>query len=292
MARTEEQRAYTRKANQEHRAREKERLASLTEEQRLQEKKSRSEKRKQDNLKLPAEAREAKRLAKNGKQKTYREENPEKVKASKKADYEKNRHRYCRYQRQYRIDNADYLADYWAMFYIEHADELRAKSREASRLRRLMFPEEVKFYQKQYQFINREAIRQSAKAYRKANFARISANEKEWCKKNPEKKRASRKANALNRRNAPGKITAKDVRELHAAGDGLCAYCLKPIDLFVEHLDHVTPLARGGYNIVSNIVTACEPCNLSKGTRTPLEFMLGWSVVTERYDFVATQYDR
>ena len=35
--------------------------------------------------------------------------------------------------------------------------------------------------------------------------------------------------------------------------------------------DHVIPRARGGRTTWENIVTACAPCNLSKGGRTPRE---------------------
>ena len=38
------------------------------------------------------------------------------------------------------------------------------------------------------------------------------------------------------------------------------------------HCDHVIPVARGGTNDLSNLVTACERCNLSKNNRTPEEW--------------------
>ena len=48
-----------------------------------------------------------------------------------------------------------------------------------------------------------------------------------------------------------------------------CQYCGE--HLRAEHLtfDHVVPRARGGRTLWTNVVTACEPCNLRKGHRMP-----------------------
>jgi|SRR5208282_2420231 len=48
-----------------------------------------------------------------------------------------------------------------------------------------------------------------------------------------------------------------------------CCYCglkKKPRELTY---DHVVPHSKGGRRTFSNIVTACQPCNLKKGDRTP-----------------------
>ena len=47
-----------------------------------------------------------------------------------------------------------------------------------------------------------------------------------------------------------------------------CVYCGATGDLT---FDHVTPRSRGGRTTWENIVTACAPCNLAKGGRTPKE---------------------
>ncbi len=50
-----------------------------------------------------------------------------------------------------------------------------------------------------------------------------------------------------------------------------CQYCgQKPP---TQHLtmDHVTPVVKGGKKTWDNIVTACRPCNIKKGGRTPEE---------------------
>ena len=47
-----------------------------------------------------------------------------------------------------------------------------------------------------------------------------------------------------------------------------CQYCGSHRDLT---FDHVIPRAQGGRTTWENVVTACAPCNLAKGGRTPPE---------------------
>jgi 5-methylcytosine-specific restriction endonuclease McrA len=47
-----------------------------------------------------------------------------------------------------------------------------------------------------------------------------------------------------------------------------CAVTFEPEDLT---FDHVVPVAQGGRRGWDNIVTACEPCNRKKASRTPAE---------------------
>jgi 5-methylcytosine-specific restriction endonuclease McrA len=47
-----------------------------------------------------------------------------------------------------------------------------------------------------------------------------------------------------------------------------CQYCTDDRDLT---FDHVVPRARGGKTTWDNVVTACAPCNLRKGSKLPRE---------------------
>lgn len=49
----------------------------------------------------------------------------------------------------------------------------------------------------------------------------------------------------------------------------LCQYCGRGSDHAALTLDHVVPRSQGGPTCWTNIVTACEPCNRRKGSRTP-----------------------
>lgn len=48
-----------------------------------------------------------------------------------------------------------------------------------------------------------------------------------------------------------------------------CFYC---ITAWAEHVDHMHPRVRGGGNEDSNLIGACQPCNLRKKDRTVEEF--------------------
>jgi 5-methylcytosine-specific restriction endonuclease McrA len=50
-----------------------------------------------------------------------------------------------------------------------------------------------------------------------------------------------------------------------------CQYCGKRPPLRELNIDHVVPRSRGGDDSWENLVTACRPCNLRKGWKTPEE---------------------
>ncbi len=50
-----------------------------------------------------------------------------------------------------------------------------------------------------------------------------------------------------------------------------CQYCNKHLPVRDLNIDHVLPRSRGGPDSWENLVTACRPCNLRKGRRTPDE---------------------
>jgi hypothetical protein len=56
--------------------------------------------------------------------------------------------------------------------------------------------------------------------------------------------------------------------------DGMaCAYCGGGVEDGVRlELDHVRPASKGGGNEPANLITACQRCNGSRGTRPVAEF--------------------
>lgn len=57
-----------------------------------------------------------------------------------------------------------------------------------------------------------------------------------------------------------------------------CMYCGSKNDLTI---DHVLPKSRGGKDIWENLTTACERCNVKKGSRTPEE--AGMQILKQPY---------
>lgn len=51
-----------------------------------------------------------------------------------------------------------------------------------------------------------------------------------------------------------------------------CHYCGTRLTPMTATVDHVTPLAKGGTNRLSNLVLACRRCNYAKGAMLPEQF--------------------
>ena len=46
-----------------------------------------------------------------------------------------------------------------------------------------------------------------------------------------------------------------------------CQYCGRKAPDVVLHVDHITPVSKGGKNALMNLVTSCFDCNMGKGAR-------------------------
>jgi hypothetical protein len=73
-----------------------------------------------------------------------------------------------------------------------------------------------------------------------------------------------RKRQATSRR-VPIPTTVR--RRVYARDGYTCVYCGRRGRGILLTIDHVFPVALGGTNDVGNLVTACRPCNLTKGAR-------------------------
>jgi hypothetical protein len=71
------------------------------------------------------------------------------------------------------------------------------------------------------------------------------------------------------RRNVPArKPIGKRLRfAIFARDQFTCRYCGAQPPEVVLHVDHVLPVSKGGTNEESNLVTACQACNLGKSAR-------------------------
>jgi hypothetical protein len=55
--------------------------------------------------------------------------------------------------------------------------------------------------------------------------------------------------------------------------NGACRYCGASLTMKTMHVDHVHPVSRGGSSATTNLVASCRDCNLSKGAKTPEEWL-------------------
>lgn len=162
-----------------------------------------------------------------------------------RAYRERDREAHNRKRREWRAANLEKARAIARQCYAKNkykTKRTKEQEREKTRLRRIRFP---------------EAVRASAR--------------RSW-RKNIERNRARRKANTHRRRNAPGKFTADDVLTLFRCQRGKCASC--ELKLSSEyHVDHITPISKGGTHNSKNLQLLCRSCNLSKGAKLPEEFM-------------------
>lgn len=183
--------------------------------------------------------------------------NADRVREQSRAGYLRNRERYLERARQRR--DADPEA--WAERRRELAatPERKAAKRVESRRERERDPEAARERNRRYRARHRERLNAEAKA-------RLDAD--------PERKRRISQTRDANRRarklaGAPD-LTAAEWRATVEVFAGRCAYCWSAAE--VLHLEHMTPLARGGRHARDNVVPACESCNKRKATRTAEEY--------------------
>lgn len=99
---------------------------------------------------------------------------------------------------------------------------------------------------------NKDARKEYQRKYQKDNLFRWNQSE------------AKRKATKLN--NGIFEISDKEIINLYNTP---CAYCGSTNNI---SLDHIVPLSRGGSHSIGNLISACMPCNLSKNSKTIMEW--------------------
>lgn len=117
----------------------------------------------------------------------------------------------------------------------------------------------------------REKKRQVSLAWAQSHRDLARERARQWQADHPEERRAQGHAKRARRRDAEGIHTAEDVFQLYKQQKGRCYYC--NVELAgTYHVDHKTPLVRGGSNWPENICCACPPCNMAKHDMTEAEF--------------------
>lgn len=152
--------------------------------------------------------------------------------------------------------------------------------------------ERIKVQSKEYRQANKAALAAyQAKyriAYRAQNRARLVADSVRWKRNNPERAaeqcRQSRKRNPETSRSAArnrrariaaceGSHTAQDIQKIGSTQRWRCACCKVNLKKVGYHVDHIDPISAGGSNDKTNLQLLCAPCNQSKNSRHPVDFM-------------------
>lgn len=114
--------------------------------------------------------------------------------------------------------------------------------------------------------------REKAKAWRDAHKDELKAYYAGWQRDNKDRVYAYIHKRRARKKQCGGSHTAADIAEILKSQGYLCPYCKASLKRRKRHIDHVLPLALGGSNDRSNIQVLCPPCNLSKGSKHPIEF--------------------
>lgn len=178
---------------------------------------------------------------------------------------------------------------YQAKQYLKNREERKAKSRAHYAANKERINEQKKVYGPKWVAANPDKVRAKMTKWREANRDIARAANRKWRAENPESAKAAAekwashnpekiKATKANRRTreleAVGEFTASDIKTLFRRQRGRCAYhdhCGASIK-GGYHVDHITPLARGGTNWPKNLQLTCANCNNRKHAKHPIDF--------------------
>lgn len=117
---------------------------------------------------------------------------------------------------------------------------------------------------------------ETLKIWRFENPEKYKESNRQWREQNPETVRAMTAAGAANRRASEqasgGLVSTEDIARMVDAQQGKCYYCLAPFGNDY-HVDHLTPVSRGGSSDASNLACTCQKCNLQKNSKTVREYI-------------------
>ena len=134
----------------------------------------------------------------------------------------------------------------------------------------------------------KECIRSKRSKYRKDNPEVVNATNRRAYAKKPDQYRKARerrdsakwisRSSACNSRakklGVDGWISYMQVKLLFESHGHMCYYCDKILDVSTREacVEHMTPISRGGLNVIQNCIPSCRSCNARKGEMTVLEF--------------------
>jgi 5-methylcytosine-specific restriction endonuclease McrA len=90
------------------------------------------------------------------------------------------------------------------------------------------------------------------------------------------------KAAALDGKNRRNQAELKQNLKPELAKYKRCAYCESSLKFQDSHIDHITPVSKGGLGTLSNTVLVCSRCNLAKKAKTLRRFCVDARLDYER----------
>jgi len=119
---------------------------------------------------------------------------------------------------------------------------------------------------------NRCRVRKRNRKLYRQDPLRHRLKQRRWRQRHPDKVLEHTRNRKARVRGAHGRHTKDDVARVLFDQKYRCYFC--PTRLLRRyHVDHKTPISRGGSNWPRNLCCTCRTCNLRKGTKTVAEFI-------------------
>lgn len=192
----------------------------------------------------------------NKKRRESRKENPDKYRQQDQKSYTKHKDKVLTKSKIYYQDNKESI--------LKHRKDSYDK-------------EKTKMYNKNYYENNKEELLSKVHTYYEENKEKICVQKKEYRKsingrlsiRNSRQNRRIKEKEA-----ADGTINKESLKNLAEMQNSQCYYCKTTIDIQspLTHLDHLTPLSKGGLHSITNVTWTCAACNLKKNNKTEEEF--------------------
>lgn len=124
---------------------------------------------------------------------------------------------------------------------------------------------------KAWRSANRERVIEGKRAWRAKNIEKAREYARRWARENREKMNLTYQTRRARQLAAPGTVSKDITSRLLLLQKGKCANCWVSIK-GGYHLDHITPLAKGGAHDDSNLQLLCPSCNYKKNAKDPIEW--------------------
>ncbi len=98
-------------------------------------------------------------------------------------------------------------------------------------------------------------------------FAILPPRTEQQKRKHREKKQEARRRRRAHISAVVTDVTSERIAYLKARSRGICYWCGKKARII--HIDHITPLSKGGEHMMYNLCVSCPSCNCSKGDNDP-----------------------
>jgi len=129
--------------------------------------------------------------------------------------------------------------------------------------------EDARRKDKEYHAKNKESRLAAARIYYTEHKEQVANSKREWNKRNPENGVVSGHRRRARKLAAENSLTVLEWRDIKESYGGRCVYC----GAKATQQDHVIPLVSLGGHTAENVAPACKHCNVTKGSKSLIEFM-------------------